>query len=564
MKPLAQSLLDYNPTLLKAIAERRAVACAEGPGRSEMIGPMVEALLAPASVAIALADLSAAEQEALHFLLAQGGRIEGPRFAQRYGYIRPMGPARLEREQPWLKPISPAEGLWYRGLIFKAFEATEQGNQEMIYIPNDLLPLLELSPPARPSSLELTTAAPPAAVVSGVGRLRENVFSLLVYLQTTPVRLSGASGLSLQDKTALQSCLLSPLWLGAGLEQELDFLLHLGQRADLLALRHGRLRPAPAPTRAWLQADPLAQARNLQNSWRADPAWNDLWHTPGLVPQPTGWENSPLLARSKILHYLEQVEPGQWFSLAGFVAFIKGVEPDFQRPGGDYERWYLQDEQGNSLMGFAHWDKVEGALIRYLLAHILAWLGVVELGLPAETGQPVSFRLTQDGAAFLRAEAPALPPTTKPSYLQAQSNFEVSVSEQASLYDRFQLARFARLERRETGKALYRITRASVTRAFRNGVTAEQIASFLARATHNQTPLKLVETLLTWGTRQGLVELEEATLLRLADEGLATELRAHPVLGRLLGESLGPGAILVPGKNVAEARSILKELGYLE
>jgi hypothetical protein len=346
----------------------------------------------------------------------------------------------------------------------------------------------------------------------------------------------------------------------------LEFLLHLGQRAGLLAIKHGRLRPDRDPTRTWLQAHQLEQIQQLQNTWRADPTWNDLWHVPNLVSKPTGWENSPLLARSKILDYLGWVETGggNWRSISDFVAAIKGTDPDFQRPGGDYETWYIYDTQGNPLMGFAHWDEVEGALIRYLLSHILLLLGVVDLGLAAATGDPVSFRLTSLGQSFLEGQAPTISPSAKSPLLRVDANFYAYVPTRVSLYDRFQLARFAELEGREKERTIYRITQASINRALKNGVAAEQITAFLARATDNQTPLKVVETVLAWGTRQNMVRLEQVTLLRLRDESLLAELRRHPHLALLLGEVINPTTILIAPDKVAEVHRLLAELGYLE
>src|SRR6185503_11503098 len=133
------------------------------------------------------------------------------------------------------------------------------------------------------------------------------------------------------------------------------------------------------------------------------------------------------------------------------------------------------------------------------------------------------------------------PSTDKKSpLLRITPDFYAHVPARASLYDRFQLARFARLEQRETDRAVYHITQASINRALKNGVAAEQITAFLARATDNQTPLKVVETILTWGTRQNTVRLEPAMLLRLTHESLLTELRQHPLLSSLLGEALNP------------------------
>jgi hypothetical protein len=579
VKTLYQSLIDYEMALLQGIAHRRAISLTTT-NKLQAVELLAENLLTPAALAIILSDLSEAEKEALQLLLSHGGQIEAPRFAREYGFIRPIGSARLAREQPWRNPVNPAEGLWYYGLIFKTFQATTEGNLEIVYIPTDLLPLLEITAPTedwRPETgetLKVSLVPIPAVVINGDGRLQENMFSLLVYLQTTPVRLESSpksgeaifSYLTAKDKKALASCLL-PALPALPAEVELEFLLHLGQRAGLLTIGHGRLRLDRDPVRAWLQSQPVEQVRLLQNTWRADPTWNDLWHVPSLAPQPTGWENSPLLARSKILGYLAQVEaPAEnWLSLDDFVAAIKRVEPDFQRPGGDYNSWYIYDRQGQPLMGFEHWAEVEGALIRYLLTHILLMLGIVEMGAAIATGDLASFRLTPSGQDFLRNEAPSPTPANKKApLLRVEANFNAHVPTRASLYDRFQLARFATLERWEKERTVYLISQASVSRALKNGVTAEQITAFLARATDNQTPLKVIETILAWGARQNTARLEQATLLRLSHEGLLTELRQHSHLGPLLGEVLNSTTIRISADKVTEVRRLLIELGYLE
>ncbi|MCB0154674.1 MAG: helicase-associated domain-containing protein, partial [Anaerolineae bacterium] len=291
---------------------------------------------------------------------------------------------------------------------------------------------------------------------------------------------------------------------------------------------------------------------------------NDLSRVPGLVLQTTGWENSPLLARSKILGFLAQPEilTEAWLSLDTFVARIKQTDPDFQRPHGDYERWYIYDRAGNALMGFDHWDQVDGALIRYLINHILFWLGLVDLGLTAAAGPPTAFRLTELGLSFISNQPPP-PLARKPQFIRITPTFQAHVPPGANLYDRFQLARFAELEQREAQRVTYRITQASVGRALRNGVTADQMVAFLGRATNNQTPLKVVETLRTWGKRQGTAYLERVTLLRLKEERHLTEISQNPAFKSLLGEVIGPTTILVPSENTLAVRRLLLELGYL-
>lgn len=563
MKPVQQSLLDYDVSLLNAIAQQCGLPPAAN--QSEAIRQLAEVLLSPVETAIMLDHLSPSALEALHFLLDNGGQVERARFTRQYGDIRPMGGARLQRERPWEQPASITEALWYRGLIFKAFQVTDQGSQEMIFVPTDMRPLLHPATEPIPASyaFQAPPTPPPVWQSGSEPRLLENFFTLLVYLQTTPVRLQGNGEIPPKNRQALAQQLLPALphhWPNL-----LDFLLHLGQRANLLTVAHGRLKPNPEPVKSWLQADTARQSWQLQTAWRADPTWNDLWHVPQLSPQPTGWENSPLRARSKLLGYLEQTNasPDDWLSLPGFVAAVKKIDPDFQRPDGNYDSWYIKDAQGDLLMGFEHWDAVEGALIRHLITHVLFELGVVQLGAPTVDSPSEAFRLTPAGLRFLQGQAPVDVPTGGFSRLRVNDQFKVRVPAQASLYDRFQLARFAELVQRETGHVIYHISQASFSRALRNGVTHEQVTAFLTRATNNQVPLQVIETLRAWGTRFGTAKLEQAAILRLEHPQLAAELRRLPQIAPLLGETLGPTTILIPGENVGQLRKLLLEMGYI-
>ena len=216
------------------------------------------------------------------------------------------------------------------------------------------------------------------------------------------------------------------------------------------------------------------------------------------------------------------------------------------------------------LMGFEHWDDIEGGLIRYLITIVLLLLGVVELGCPDQSSPPESFSLTPAGRTFLANQPGHAPARQEPVLFRINNNLQVRVPAQASLYDRFQLARFAELDLREANRVLYKITQASINRAIKNGVTPDQITAFLTRVTNNQIPLKAVEAIRIWGTRHATVKLEQATLLRLKSATVAAELRQHPQLSPLLGEALNPDTLIIPPANVPEVRRLLTELGYLE
>ncbi len=575
MKTLYQSLVDYEISLLKAIADCRAISI-NSLNQAEVVKQLTEALLSPTRMAIALADLPKAEIEALQFLWQSKGQVESGRFSQLYGLIRLMGAARLERERPWQKPENPAEGLWYKGFIYKAFQVTDHGGVEMIYIPKDLLPLLrtqaiafadEQSAPSPSATFTLSAILPPLIIVKVEGRLRENIFSLLVSLQTKPIRWAPSKE---DELDTLAAVLLPPLITAWSSKSELIFLLHLAKQANLIKVEQNQLKPNREATRTWLQAPESQQIQFLQHSWQTDATWNDLGHVAELLPPPVGWQNDPLLARTKILGYLLRLAEINWFAMHDFISAIKRTEPNFQRPDGDYNHWYIQNERGDFLMGFANWDKIEGQLIHYLLTNPLAWLGIVEVGANSLKDKLTSFRVTPSGEIFLKNQAETIPSLLNSQGeesdvcgIQVGTNFQVVVSANGNLYDRFQLARFANLDRREQEQTRYYLTPTSISRAIQHGITPDQITAFLTRASHHQAPTEVLETLQIWAARPGTVRLEQVVLLHLHHADLVEELYQHASLRPLLGERINPTTILVASHDVPMLQRLLTEFGYL-
>ena len=565
MKSLRDAIIDYDLVLLQGIATKRGL---EPPARrdAESLALFCDSLVSPVSVAIALDDLSAQEREALNNLMAAGGLLEALKFSRLYGQIRAMGPNKLRRETPWQSPASPAEGLWYRGLIFKGFRHTVNGPEEVVFIPDDVQSLLP-NQPAKVTSFQVSLASAPTITLPARQTLREDFFTLLVYIQMNRVKLNQDQEISESDQRGMLSQFSQTDFEDdATAHRWLLLVIHLARRMNMLLRQGQQLKLNSEPVRAWLEKESEAQLRQLQNTWRSDPTWNDLWHTTGLYPKDTGWENSPLLGRSKILSYLAQLPGGEWVSFNQFIKAIKTNEPDFQRPRGDYQSWYIYDKAGKPLMGFEHWEAVEGRLIRYILGTILFALGALELGAPARTLAPTAFRITPLGERFLDPDTPSkAPPAKNPPPLRINAaNFIVRVPNEASLFDRFQLARFAALQRREELRAIYQISRQSYLAALEQHITPEQIQAFLSRATRDQVPLALVEAMHNWSRRRDSVKLESLTLLRVSDPDMVSELLNHREIGPLLDQPFGKRGILVPEQHVDQVRGLLVQYGYLD
>ena len=131
----------------------------------------------------------------------------------------------------------------------------------------------------------------------------------------------------------------------------------------------------------------------LVGAWQDSDSFNELRQVPGLSCEGE-WKNEPLVTREFLLNLLEPVPEGQWWSISAFVRDVKTKYPDYQRPAGDYNSWFIKREaDGVFLRGFASWDEVDGALIRYFF-QVLHWLAQVDLASAEEGGAVTSFRLS--------------------------------------------------------------------------------------------------------------------------------------------------------------------------
>jgi hypothetical protein len=598
-RTLRESLVDHDMALLRAVAEMRG-ALLNSNHRLKAVEELAEQLASPASLAIALGELSADETRPLAALRAAGGWMKAPRFARRFGAVRVMGPGRLERERPWLSPDNPAEALWYRALIFKGFRQADSGVVEVVYIPEDVLALLpdlspeKLAPGEEESGFHVEPAAPPPRIQTAGRDVVEDVFAVLVTVRNHGARFNPTGGLHIKDLQAINALCVSPVPpANAADDDRLALIVHLCMAAGLATRDRDRLALLPDPARAWLHAPPAEQLLALQVAWRDATGWNDLWHVPSLKPQPTGWTNDPVLARRQVLRALSACRPDEWYRLDEWVNAVKSWQPDFQRPDGDYTTWYIHDLRGQALIGFERWDEVEGALLRYLVRGPLYWLSVVDAGFEEEERQASAFRVAAAGLPLLRlipaarenAEAtPQTEPGAEPgataedlghaagpgqagtlaATVEVREDFTIWMARDASLYTQFQLARFADFVAREADRVGYRISPLSLARARRQGITPEQIGAFLARSSQGGVPARVTEGLRSWYTRAGSAWLEEGVVLRVDRPETLKAMREHPALASLLGEVLGPQAVLVPRANLGQVRRWLLRQGYLD
>ncbi|MCP4428120.1 MAG: hypothetical protein GY803_26840 [Chloroflexi bacterium] len=539
MRSLAQALQDHELITLRVIGEWWELDLT-GADKQTCVKALAEKL-AQLDMPQETRFLPPEEAAALTDLAAQNGRIPVAAFSRTHGEARLMGPGRLEREEPWFDPISPAEALWYRGFLYRGFDETAEGMIEFYYLPHELL--AQLPQEEEPSIVEETAvpALPPAAEPE---TWETTVTDAVDDLTTI---------LALAQQTQFQSGNLDwPRYLLNPDPDRRSLLLTLAREMGFLRSLDAGLRPTRTAV-TWLQQSREAQLQALADAWSSS-AWNDLCHTPGLVCEGEGWQNEPILARTALLDALPRAT--DWLLFDDLVAHIKETGPDFQRPDGNYDTWYIRESDDAAyITGFDSWDKVEGRLLSFLARGPLFWLGLAEISADR-------FRLTPRALDWLTGSPPSPDETRVPLVVRADAS--LLAPRNAGRYERFQAARVCEAEPVESDKPYrYRLTPVSLTQARREGIAPERILQFLTDAGERPLPASVKRAISRWSESGVEARLETAVVLRVRDAAILQTLRNNAKTRNFIGESLGDLAASVMVKDWPKLRSAAAQLGLL-
>lgn len=502
-------------------------------------------LLDPDSVRETIDILPADARAALFSLAESGGKLEWVTFTRRFGEIREMGEAKRDRDRPHLKPISPAENLFYRGLLAKAFFGADKGAQEFAYIPDDLYELIKLE----------TGEDTPVKRNEPLGR------------PATPVEKAfeiPASDHILDDATTF----LAAMRIGKSDRQFGPRLQALLTTARIL----GKNSPQADAVKSFLEASRADALKMLVEAWQSSQTFDELRLTPGIICEGE-WRNQPLVTREFLLDLINSIPQNKWWSIPAFMRAVKEEFPDYQRPAGDYDSWFIKREtDGQYLRGFAYWDQVDGALVKYFI-QTLHWLGMADLASPEEGKEVTAFRihsLAQGGvlAALSRVEK---------GKITVASNGMIVISRLFSRAVRYQISRFCEWdddgrrvavsgsERRTETKAdeyKYRVTAQSLMHAKEQGLKAEQLLSLLVKYTNGTVPPALVKALKQWEAHGTQARVESLLVLRVSRPEIMEEMRKSKA-GKFLGEVLSPTAVVVKEGAIQKVMAALAELGLL-
>jgi hypothetical protein len=247
--------------------------------------------------------------------------------------------------------------------------------------------------------------------------------------------------------------------------------------------------------------------------------------------------------------------------MSAFVEAVHQEQPDFQRPAGDYDSWYIRhQESGQFLRGFENWEQVDGAVIRYMLLGPLHWLGILELAAPGADASPAAFRYSAWANALLMGAPPEGVEMEDDSFL-ISSDARIRVPRLVPRTARYQLARFSEWEDEREDAYLYRLTPASLERAREQGLRVIHLLTLLRRYALTVPP-SLVKALERWQEVGSEARLERVLILRLKTPEMLHMLRASRA-ARFLDEPLGPTTVIVKPGAKDKVLGILAEMGYL-
>jgi hypothetical protein len=484
-------------------------------------------------------SLPASARSALQALIGNDGSLPWSLFCRKFGEVRVMGAAKRDRERPDLNPESPAELLWYRALIGKAFFNLPPEPQEFAYIPEDLLEYLQTLGASGPQPLGRPASPIESAhLMPANDRLLDHACTLLAGLRLNP-KLDG---------------LATPGW-----EIPVPVLRSLLLTAGLLDANYA---PLPENTRAFLEASRGAALSQMCQAWLSSPAFNDLRTlVPGLLFEGE-WNNHPLETRQALLGMLSSLPQDKWWNLASFIAAVRERQPDFQRPAGDYDSWFIRKENSQEyLRGFSSWDEVDGALIRFIITGPLHWLGIMDLAAQSPDEPPAAFRPSAWAAALTLGQPPkGMPAEKDPVVITAAGHLRLTNLTPRSA--RYLIARFCEWEDEREKEYHYYLTPDSLERARQQGLRISHLASLLKKHAAGPLPPNLIMALERWEQFGEQAGLKKVSLLRVASPDILEALRKTRS-ARYLGEALSPTTVAVKPGGEEAVRSALAELGYL-
>jgi hypothetical protein len=254
------------------------------------------------------------------------------------------------------------------------------------------------------------------------------------------------------------------------------------------------------------------------------------------------------------LNLLDALPEDKWWSLSAIIRDIKQKYADFQRPAGDYDSWFIKRKtDGQYLRGFASWDQVDGALVKYFITDVLPWLGQVDLSVAEGASEPTAFKIKSN------ADGQPLEETGK---IHVSSQGVISIPRSAPRVVRYQVSRFCEWDEPKEDVYRYRLSTNSLSKAREQGLKVEHLLVLLSRHTEAGVPPSLVKALKRWEVNGTEARVQTQVILKVSKPEILEEMRKSKA-AKFLGEVLSPTTVVVKSGAIQKVLEALTELGLL-
>ncbi len=476
-------------------------------------------------------------RRAFDTLLENEGKIPWAKFARDFGEIQVMGSARRDRERPDLNPVTPTEYLWYRAFIGRAFLSTETEPQEFAYVPEEIFSYLEPAYiqkkqiPGRSATSKETQTIFPAS-----DRILDDICTFLAAIR------NGFSIDILQDYCDIPS----------------DFLNKLLIDLKMISVK-GVLDPDQV--RIFLETSREKSLLMLFSHWIENKQLNEMELMTDFIIEGVLDRNHQKV-RQFLLDQISLIPTGQWWNLESFVSYVNQINPDFQRPAGNYDTWYIKKAKtGEYLRGFEHWNALDGAFIRFMLTGPFFWLGLVDLASSDNDNEVQAFKCSNWCGDLLSNQPPEgiKPEDVK---LLIDSYGKIVIPLRFSRTIRYQISRFCDWNGKTKDGYAYQISPVSLQRAKDQGLKISHFLKIVQSVLPHPFPPKLKSALENWEHHGTLAHFTQAILLHVADPEAINQLQNTSVK-KFIQAVLNPNTVAVHPNGVEQVRKTLIEMGYL-
>lgn len=429
--------------------------------------------------------------------------------------------------------------------------ATYLDGQRLVYLPRDVTKAHRAAT-AAPVALQPLAAAPAVEETASTALLLD-LMTILNYVRLHTPKLTVDGRLPKRTLNTLNEHLIVKLDEADEISYaRFNFIATVLARRELALARDGR----------WVAGDEVAdwealsfpeQARVICQWWLHETHWIDA--TPGLL---LGWAGaSHVKGRQRLVAWLEQLQPEQWYSLGAILDAIRQKDPMILRSRPEVIR-YLGYHGLEKLM--RDWGAVDGAALTQMLVHPLHWIGAVDVGRGPD-GRPAAIRLTALGRWLIGDPTAPPPELGEGPPLVVQPNFEVLAlwPDAPTLY---RLGLFAEL-RRADRVATFELTRPAALLAVDRGSSIEDLIKLLTERSRTGLPQNVEFTLRDWTRTYRRVHLEAATLLEVDDSTVLDQIMGSSRHKAKISRRLSPtAAVLEPGTSTETFVNALRRDGF--